>query len=90
MYSVPKPKVTNKTVTKPKLTEEDFMEIGETIAEAMEFGNEVEITVFFLKRLETVTGKITSANSQTGLLKLQVGQDNVRVNINSIVAVQTL
>ena len=90
MYSVPKPKSTNKAVTKPKLSEEDFIEIGETIAEAMEYDNEVEITVFFLKRFETVIGKITSADSQTGLLKLQVGQDSVRVNINSIVGIQTL
>lgn len=87
MRAVPKPKVTKNTITAPKLTEEDFMEIGEKIAESMEFGNEVEITVFFQKRYENITGVITSADAQTGILKLRVDRDSVRININNIVNV---
>lgn len=75
-------------VAGPKLTEEDFLEINEEIGEAMEFNSEVEITVFHQKRLEKIVGAITSADSQTGFLKLQVGQDSVRIIINNIVGVE--
>ena len=88
MRAVPKPKVTKNTIATPKLTEEEFMQIGEVIGEALEFENVVTITVFFQKRYESVTGKITSADAQTGILKLQVGLDNVRININNIVKVE--
>lgn len=88
MRAVPKPKTTKNTVASPKLTEEEFMQIGEAIGEALEFENEVTITVFFQKRFETVTGRITSADAQTGYLKLQVGMDSVRININNIVKVE--
>ena len=88
MSAVPKPKVTKNVVASPKLTEEEFMEIGEKIGEALEFNNEVVITVFAQKRYETVVGKITSADAQTGFLKLQVGFDSVRININNIVSVE--
>ncbi len=88
MRAVPKPKVTKNTIATPKLTEEEFMQIGEAIGEALEFENVVTITVFFQKRYESVTGKITSADAQTGILKLQVGLDNVRININNIVKVE--
>ena len=87
MRAVPKPKITKNTVASPKLTEEDFMEIGEKIAEALEFNSEVVITVFAQKRYETVVGKITSADAQTGYLKLKIGMDSVRININNIVKV---
>lgn len=89
MTAIPKPSTSKKAgVVGPKLTEEDFLEISEKIGEAMEFDNEVEITVFFQKMLEKVIGKITSADAQTGLLKLQVGRDSVRININNIVGVE--
>lgn len=88
MHAVPKPKVTKNTVATPKLTEEDFIEIGNSISEALEYANEVDITVFAHKRYETVTGYIISADAQTGYLKLKIGLDTVRVNINNIVKVE--
>lgn len=64
------------------------MQISEKIGEAMEYNSEVEITVFYQKRYEKVSGKITSADAQTGLLKLQVGLDSLRININNIIKVE--
>jgi len=88
MTAIPKPSTSKKPgVVKPKLTEEDFLEISEKIGEAMENNNEVEITVFHQKRIEKISGVITSADSQTGFLLLNVDHDNVRININNIVGV---
>lgn len=88
MRAVPKPKATKKVIASPKLTQEDFMEIGEAIGEALEFESEVTITVFYEKRYETVTGRIMSADAQTGFLTLQVGLDSVRINMNNIIKVE--
>lgn len=88
MRAVPKPKATKTVIASPKLTEENFMEIGEAIGEALEFESEVTITVFYQKRYETVTGRITSADGQTGFLDLQVGLDSVRINMNNIIKVE--
>lgn len=88
MTAIPKPSTSKKSgVVGPKLTEEDFLEISEKIGEAMANNNEVEITVFHQKRIEKVNGIITSADSQTGFLLLNVNHDSVRININNIVGV---
>lgn len=86
MYAVPKPEKT-KAVSVPKLTEEDFIEIGEKIGEALEYENEVEITIYHSKQHESFTGIITSADSQTGKLRLRVERNNLIININSIVGI---
>ncbi|WP_438312186.1 YolD-like family protein [Sporosarcina sp. FA9] len=88
MTAFPKPSTSKKGgVMGPKLTEEDFLEISDKIGEAMEHNNEVEITVFHQKRIEKISGVITSADSQTGFLQLSANHDSVRININNIVGV---
>ncbi|MEK5038744.1 YolD-like family protein [Sporosarcina sp. FSL K6-3457] len=88
MRAVPKPKKTYKSSDAPKMTEEDFEEIGEKINEALEFKNEVEITTYHQKQFESAKGVITSADGQTGKLTMQVGYDERKININSIVSVK--
>lgn len=88
MTAIPKPKKSTKSSAAPKLTEEDFEEIGERINEALEFKNEVEITTYHLKQYESARGVITSADGQIGKLTLQVGYEEIKININSIVSVK--
>lgn len=89
MIGVPKPpKSKSSGVVAPKLTEEDFIEISEKIAESMEYKSQVEISVFFRKRMETVVGVITSADSQTGILSLYTNRESVKININNIVRIK--
>lgn len=88
MTAVPKPKKSTKSSDAPKLTEEDFIEIGERINEALEFKNEVEITTYHQKQFETARGVVTNADSQTGKLTMQVGYEERKININSIVSVK--
>ena len=88
MTAIPKPKKSTKSTTAPKLTEEDFEEIGEKINEALEFKNEVEITTYHQKQFETARGVVTNADSQTGKLTMQVGYEERKININSIVSVK--
>lgn len=88
MTAVPKPKKSTKSSDAPKLTEEDFIEIGEKINEALEFKNEVEITTYHSKQYETARGVVTSADSQTGKLTMQVAYEEIKININSIVSIK--
>ena len=88
MTAIPKPKKTYKSTDAPKLTEEDFEEIGEKINEALEFKNEVEITTYHQKQFESARGVVTSADGQTGKLTMQVGFEEVKININSIVGIK--
>ena len=88
MRAVPKPKKTHKTSDAPKMTEEAFEEIGEKINDALEFQNEVEVTTYHLKQFESAKGVITSADGQTGKLTMQVGYEEIKININSIVSIK--
>ncbi len=88
MTAIPKPKKSTKSSDAPKLTEEDFEEIGEKIAEALEFKNEVEITTYHQKQYESARGVVTSADSQTGKLTVEVGYEEIKININSIVSIK--
>ena len=89
MRAVPKPPKSNSGSQRPKLTESDYEEIGEKIGEALEFQTEVTITIYFEKKLESVTGIIKSADSQTGKLTLESSPFNsVKINIMSIVSVE--
>ena len=89
MTAIPKPKATKSGgVIGPKLTETDYLEIGERIGESKEFGVEVEVTIFAQKRYESVTGIVKSIEDQRGLLSMQIGYDNVKINMNNIVSVK--
>jgi len=85
MTAIPKPPK-SKVVAGPKLTETDFLEIGERIGESKEFGVEVEITIYAQKRYESVTGIVKEVEGQQGKLYLQVGYENIRINMNNIVS----
>ncbi|QNK87808.1 YolD-like family protein [Sporosarcina sp. resist] len=87
MAAIPKPPK-SKVVAGPKLTETDFLEIGERIGESKEFGVEVEVTIYAQKRYESVTGIVTEVDGQQGKLSLQVGYDNIKINMNNIVSVK--
>ncbi|MEK3935903.1 YolD-like family protein [Sporosarcina sp. FSL W7-1349] len=88
MTAIPKPPKSKKTsVAAPQLTEYDYTEIGERINESLEFGAEVEIQIYHQKRYETFRGVVTSADAQSGYLKLRVGYDTLKININAIVGV---
>ena len=89
MRAVPKPPKSNDGMERPILTEFDYEEIGEKIAEALEFQTEVTITIYFDKKLESVTGIITSADSQISQLTLESNPLNsVKINIMSIVRIE--
>ena len=87
MTAIPKPPK-SKVVVGPKLTETDFLEIGEKLGESKEFGVEVEITIYAQKRYESVTGVVKVIEGQQGKLTLQVGYDNVKINMNNIASVK--
>jgi len=87
LTAIPKPPK-SKVVAGPKLTETDFLEIGERIGESKEFGVEVEITIYAQKRYESVIGVVKEVEGQQGKLSLQVGNDNIKINMNNIVSVK--
>ena len=87
MTAIPKPPK-SKVVAGPKLTETDFLEIGERIGESKEFGVEVEVTIYAQKRYESVTGVVKEVEGQQGKLTMQIGYDNVKINMNNIVSVR--
>ena len=86
LTAIPKPPK-SKVVVGPKLTETDFLEIGERIGESKEFGVEVEITIYAQKRYESVIGIVKEVDGQQGKLSLQVGHENIKINMNNIVSV---
>lgn len=88
MTAIPKPKKSTKSTAAPKLTEQDFEDIGEKIYEALEFENEVEITTYHQKQYESARGVVKSADGQNGKLTMQVGIEEIKININSIVSVK--
>ncbi|MBO0588176.1 MULTISPECIES: YolD-like family protein [unclassified Sporosarcina] len=88
MTVIPKPKASKVTVVGPKLTETNYLENGERIGESKEFGVEVEITMFAQKRYESFTGVVIEIEDQRGILSLQVGYDNIKINMNNIVSVK--
>ena len=88
MTAIPKPKKTYKSSEAPKMTEEDFEEISGKINEALEFKNEVEITTYHQKQFESARGVVTSADGQIGKLTMQVGYEEIKINMNSIVSVK--
>lgn len=88
MTAIPKPKKTYKISDAPKLTEEDFEEIAEKINDALEFKNEVEITTYHQKQFASARGIVLKADGQTGKLTLQVGYEEIKININSIVSIK--
>ncbi|MEK4712214.1 YolD-like family protein [Sporosarcina sp. FSL K6-5500] len=87
LTAIPKPPK-SKVVAGPKLTETDFLEIGERIGESKEFNVEVEIMIYAQKRYESVVGVVKEVDGQQGKLTMQVGYDNVKINMNNIVSVK--
>ncbi len=88
MAAIPKPTKAKKAPSaRPQLTEYDYQEIGEKLNDAQEFQNEVEITIFQQKKHKSYVGVISSADGQTGELSLRVGYENVKINMNDIVAI---
>lgn len=88
LTAIPKPKSKSTAVAGPKLSETDFLEIGERIGESKEFNVEVDVTVYAQKRYEAVTGVVKEVDGQQGKLTMQVGYDNVKINMNNIVSVK--
>ncbi|QNK87726.1 YolD-like family protein [Sporosarcina sp. resist] len=88
MAAIPKPKDTKKSVAGPKLTEYDFLEIGEKISDALEFKNEVEITTYQRKQHEKFVGIVKDADGQKGVLTMQIGYEDIKINMNNIVSVK--
>ena len=86
LTAIPKPPK-SKVVVGPKLTETDFLEIGERIGESKEFGVEVVVTIYAQKRYESVTGIVKEVEGQQGKLSLQVGNENIKINMNNIASV---
>lgn len=72
----------------PKLQEYEYIEIGERIREAIDFNSEVEVTIYHNKQHEKFVGVITSADSQTGKLKMRVNYNEVTIRIDSIIGVK--
>jgi hypothetical protein len=89
MTAIPKPKTSRSgAIQGPKLTETDYLEIGERIGESIEFGVEVEVTIFAHKRYESFTGVIKNVEGQQGSLSMQIGYENIKINMNDIVSVK--
>ena len=86
LTAIPKPPK-SKVVAGPKLTETEFLEISERIGESKEFGVEVEVTIYAQKRYESVTGIVKEVDGQQGKLSLQVGNENIKINMNNIASV---
>ena len=87
MTAIPKPKA-SKAAAGPKLTETNYLEIGERIGESKEFAVDVEIMIYAQKRYESVIGVVKEVDGEQGKLTMQVGYDNVKINMNNIVSVK--
>ena len=89
MRAVPKPPKSEDGPQRPNLTEFEYEEIGEKIGEALEFGTEVNITLFYDQKFESISGVIKSADAQIGQLTLYTDAVNsVKINMISIVDVE--